>query len=228
MEERLQKKIAERKRQAFEKNEEAGREVRNKKQRERMKRRGGGSEQRRLNRRFEARSGADVFRKQADQLQRGRRVVQRAGRVLSVAGAVASGVEQYATSTAQTQAGKLVDAGINTALQAIAGKKNPVVMAVDAGLEYVAVKEGIGETIQNSSRAAVTLVEGVITGDTRGMQSLHEQSLSGEYGVVFRIHSALGESLAEQGLSATIGDAESYWGQHGMWGGLKAFWREAF
>ena len=210
VEEKLEREIADRQRKAVEKNKEAGRGVQNKKQRERMQRRGGGSKQRRLNRRFEERSGADVFRKQADQLQRGRRAVQKAGRALSVAGAVASGVEQYATSTAQTQVGKLADAGINTALQTIAGNKNPVVMAVDAGLELVGVKEGIGETIQTSSRAAVTLVEGVITGDTRGMQSFHEQSLKGEYGVVFQKSSEAGD----------------YWAEKGIGGGFSEFGRE--
>jgi hypothetical protein len=64
--------------------------------------------------------------------------------------------------------------------------------------------------MQNSSRAAVTLVEGVLTGDTRGMLSFHEQSLKGEYGAVFQKASEAGD----------------YWADKGIKGGLSEFGRE--
>jgi hypothetical protein len=210
LEKKLKEEIAERQGKVAEKKQQAAQNIKNKKQRQKMTRSGGGSKQRRLNRRFERRAGVDTLRKEIGQLQKGRKIVQRAGRALTVAGAVASGVEQYATSTAQTTVGKVADAGIATVLQGIAGKKNPVVMGIDAGLELLGVQEGLGETMQNSSRAAVTLVEGVLTGDTRGIQSFHEQSLKGEYGAVFQKASEAGD----------------YWAEKGIGGGLSEFGRE--
>jgi hypothetical protein len=121
------------------------------------------------------------------------------GPYLDVVGTGATAIDQYNKSTAQTEAGKFVDGVLAGAMDYAIGKSNPLLAAVDSGLgafaETVFGVKGvsIGDTENTAIRATVTLVEGVITWDEKGMEDFHTKSLNGEYGPIFQAASEFGE-----------------------------------
>jgi len=128
---------------------------------------------------------------------------------------VLNGVWQYGESTSTTTAGKTINAIGAGAVDGVLTKAVPVVAAVDAAASLVLPESvmkkaggGIGGTLNTSVRAITTVGEGLVTGDTRGMENFHEKSVKGDYGVVFQAASEAGE----------------YWAEHGVVGGLKNAW----
>lgn len=143
------------------------------------------------------------------------KVFNAGGKALSVAGPVLNGVAQYGESTAQTKTGKAVNALGAGVVDGVLTKAVPVVAAVDAAASLLlpdsVMKKtggGINGTLNTSVRVITTTAEGLITGDTRGMEAFHEKSKKGDYGVVFQAASEAGD----------------YWAQHGVVGGLKNAW----
>ena len=133
-------------------------------------------------------------------------------RVLRIGAAGQIAYEQLKESTAQTQVGKWFDVMLATSLYCYISYR------FTKELSYMKTKPLIltggfivatGEMVQTSSRAFVTLVEGIFTGNTRGVGLFHERSIKGEYGEIFKAASEAGE----------------YW-EKGIIRGLKEFLKE--
>lgn len=129
---------------------------------------------------------------------------------LGKAAAVGTGVEQAFTSSAETLPGKLVSGGGAGAL-AWASRNNPYLAAADLGFTAVGLENDRPSAIVgNSVDNIVVLGEGLTTGSTRGMESIHSRNLSGENGWVFQ-------------QAAQAGD---FWAENGISGGMSQFWTE--
>ena len=126
----------------------------------------------------------------------------------AVGGAV-NAYHQYGSSTATTQAGKLLDATLAFGADVVIGE---TVLAVpDAALHFGLVVAGIdprGLTIADNFNAGihafVAAGETLITGDTMGAATYQERAAKGECGPPARI-------VAQSG---------DYWAQYGVLGGL--------
>lgn len=146
------------------------------------------------------------------------------GTGLNVAGSVLTAVVQYRDSTATTVVGKTVDAAGAGAIDWGLGTIHPAVPVVDkvVGLVFehgLGVKGvSIADNLNTSVRSIVTVTEGVITGDTSGMESFHERSLAGEYTPVFRWASEAGDYWADTGIGDGLEDFGSELGDFtGLW-----------
>lgn len=146
------------------------------------------------------------------------------GTGLNVAGSVLTAVVQYRDSTATTVVGKAVDAAGAGALDWGLGTIHPAVPVVDkfVGLVFehgLGVKGvSIADNLNTSVRSIVTVTEGVLTGDTSGMESFHERSLAGEYTPVFRWASEAGDYWADTGIGGGLADFGSELGDFtGLW-----------
>jgi WXG100 family type VII secretion target len=127
---------------------------------------------------------------------------------LSALGAGATSVGQGMASSAETWIGKITSGGAAGAFS-WAMRNNPYVFAGD----MVGMATGLDgpSTIMNSSFESIVVTgEGLVTGSTRGMESLHQRQLNGEWGGVFK-------------AAAEAGD---FWADHGVVGGLGMFWNE--
>ena len=144
-------------------------------------------------------------------------------RGLALVNAGATGVDQYAESSAQTEAGAQWDGVLAGALNyggsmlstgARIGKLKAgtgVVGAADAvvgmGLEKLGVKKSSLGDMDNTAVHAVTAMgEDLATGDTRASGDFHERSKQGEYGPVFREASKAGDFWADRGLAGGMSD----------------------
>ena len=119
-------------------------------------------------------------------------------------------VSEYNNSTAQTTTGKVVDAALNGAAQTGFALKGGWVGATDATLnlatEYLFgqdgkdVKRGAGGWVSGnlatSIRAVTTLGEAVaMRGEnTKGIDEFNQKSLNGDYGLIFKGWSLIGNS----------------------------------
>jgi hypothetical protein len=128
------------------------------------------------------------------------------GRVLIGATAILEGINAYVTSKNRTTAGKVADATLTGASEALV-VANPATAVADLVLpeDYK-----LSKMYRGGSGAVTALGEGLLTGDTSAMESFHEASKRGEYGKIMQ-------------LSSEAGD---YWAEHGVIGGLKEFGRE--
>jgi hypothetical protein len=128
------------------------------------------------------------------------------GRVLIGATAVFEGINAYVTSKNRTTGGKVADATLTGASEALV-VANPVTALTDLALPK---NYKLSTMYRGGSGAITALGEGIVTGDISAMESFHEASKRGEYGKVMQ-------------LSSEAGD---YWAEHGVIGGLKEFGRE--
>jgi hypothetical protein len=109
---------------------------------------------------------------------------------------IATGVEQYALTTAQTRTGKIVDAALGGAVDMVFGMVLPEVALLDGALNFLLpklaphVKQQAGQFVSGSLgtavRGAVTVVEAVLTGNYKGVHDFDARAKSGEYGIVFK------------------------------------------
>lgn len=123
------------------------------------------------------------------------------GPYLDVVGTGATAIDQYNKSTAQTEAGKFIDGVLAGGMDYAVGKSNPVFAALDSGVgaffEMLGVEGmSMGDTTNTGIRATVTLVEGVITWDEKGMEDFHTRSMNGDYGMIFQGWSMIGDALS--------------------------------
>jgi len=125
-------------------------------------------------------------------------------RGLQVFGGLVEGFAGYVDSNNKTTGGKLANG-------ALAGGGGALVMANPwvAGADMLA-PEGykLSEVYRGGAGAVSSIAEGMITGDTRGMDEFHGRSKRGDYGVVMKQASEAGD----------------YWAQHGIGGGLALGW----
>lgn len=142
-----------------------------------------------------------------------------ASKGLGVVGTGLAAANQYMESSAQTTAGKVVDAGGAAAMDIALGVVSSKTALLDGLLnavlpDSIIKKSGglISGNLSTSVRSIVTVGESLITGDTRGLDDFHTRSKRGEFGVVFQAASEAGD----------------YWAEKGVAGGLKEFGKEAW
>lgn len=133
--------------------------------------------------------------------------IHAAGNALNVASGVLTGIEQYNNSEAQTVAGRSVSATGAGSLAVAAGMRHPYLAAADAAANLLGAPETPSNVLNQSVDTIATVGEGLVTGDTRGMQNLHEGNLRGDNGPVFQAAAEAGE----------------FWAEHGVVGGLEMF-----
>lgn len=133
--------------------------------------------------------------------------IRTAGNVLNVAGGVLTGVDQYNNSNAQTTVGRTTSATGAGSLAVAVGARHPYLAAADAAANLLGAPETPSNVLNRSVDTIATVGEGLITGDTRGMESLHQRNLRGDHGPVFQ-------------AAAEAGD---FWADHGVVGGLEMF-----
>lgn len=132
--------------------------------------------------------------------------LQTTGRVLGVAGGALTAVEQGANSSAQTDAGRVISGtAAGTASYAL-GASHPYLAAADAVATLAGAPDTPSTILNSSIDTLVTVGEGVVTGDSRGVESLHQRNLSGENGPVFQAAAEAGDFWAERGVMGGLSD----------------------
>jgi hypothetical protein len=124
------------------------------------------------------------------------------GTALNVVGAVATGIEQFQESTAQSTFFKTTDAVTAGLMDWAIGSGNPLIAVGDSLLgaatkEIFGVEINMGSTANGAAHALNTFVDGVISWDEQGMQSFHEKSLNGDYGMIIQGWSMIGEVISQ-------------------------------
>lgn len=131
-------------------------------------------------------------------------------RGLVVVGAGLEGYVGYADSTTQTTGGKLTNG-------ALAGAGGALLMSNMwvAGADLMAPKGfKLSEIYRGGAGAVSSIAEGMVTGDTRGMDEFQRRSKNGDYGQVMKASSEAGDYWAKNGIEGGITKA---------WQGLKDF-----
>ncbi|MBL92560.1 MAG: hypothetical protein CMH56_12215 [Myxococcales bacterium] len=121
---------------------------------------------------------------------------------LTVVGVAANTVNAGLNNNQTTTAGKTANVVLAGTVSAAATRLNPAVAALD-----VATGGEVSNTYNTGINASVGMVEAAITGDTSGVESLHQENLKGENGYVMK-------------KAAEAGD---FWADKGVTGGLKEF-----
>lgn len=133
--------------------------------------------------------------------------IRTASTALNVAGGVLTGVSQYQNSDAQSTAGRTTSATGAGSLAVAVGARHPYLAAADAAASLLGAPETPSNVLNRSIDTITTVGEGLITGDTRGMENLHQRNLRGDHGPVFQAAAEAGE----------------FWSEHGVVGGLQLF-----
>jgi hypothetical protein len=105
---------------------------------------------------------------------------------LDAIGVVGTTVNQFRESTVKNPVLRAIEAGIAGAIDLAMGVPfGPVLPAIDSG---ISILTGVapGDVINNGLRAGFTAVEGAITGDRQGTETLQARALVGEYGKVIK------------------------------------------
>ena len=119
---------------------------------------------------------------------------------LAVIGAGANGLSQGLNSDATTTTGQVLT-GVGTAGVSLAASRlHPGVAALD-----LATGGAVSQNLNNGISAPITIADGLITGDSEGMENLHQRNLDGENGPIAR-------EAAESG---------DFWAKRGFMGGLR-------
>lgn len=175
--------------------------------------------------------------------------LDKTGKALGVAGGVLTAVDQGLNSSAQTTAGKVISGTIAGGTGYAFGASHPYLAAGDAIAGLAGAPDTPSNVFNKSVDTLVTVSEAAITGDTKGLDTLHERNLSGENGVVFQTAGGIGEQFAAITDAVATGDvgaldrlhqnnlngdngalmkmsaeAGDYWAEHGIVGGLSNFW----
>jgi hypothetical protein len=146
------------------------------------------------------------------------------GTAANVLGGVLTGIDQYGSSNAETTAGKSVSATGAGVTNFLFNQGLPVTAVVDSlvglGLGQIdeknadgsinATRNGvknstIGNTLNKSIDTITSLGEGLITGETGGMEKTHEALKRGDGGMLLQGASAAGDSIA----ALTSGDSRA-------------------
>ena len=106
------------------------------------------------------------------------------GTGMSVVGTAGTTVEQAMETSAQTWLGKITSTGAAGGFS-WAARNNGIIGAADAvgGVLGTDTPSGIWNA---SVESIVVTGEGLVTGDTRGMATLHQKQLNGDWGPLFR------------------------------------------
>ena len=150
------------------------------------------------------------------QLQGGQQAL---GTGLKVAGVASAGIAGATDSGVATPQGRTTNAVGQMGLNIVAGQAiHPAVSIIDAGISY-GMQSPLGKnlpeevrntslsgTLSNSVTAVSSLTEMVTTGETSGAETFHQESLSGQRGILSQLSSTAGEAIK----SVREGDTASY------------------
>jgi uncharacterized phage infection (PIP) family protein YhgE len=127
---------------------------------------------------------------------------------LAVVGAGANAVNQGLNADATTTTGKVVTGVAAGGVSFAASKLHPGVAAVD-----LATGGAVSQNLNNGVNATVTIVDGLATGNSEGMENLHQENLNGENGVIAQEAAEAGDFWADNGVRgglSELGDAVGY------------------
>ena len=131
----------------------------------------------------------------ADDAAGARNFLTRYNTGLSVIGAGANGLNQGLNSDATTTTGQVLT-GVGTAgLSFSASRLHPGVAAVD-----LATGGAVSQNLNNGISAPITIVDGLVTGNSEGMENLHQRNLDGENGPIAREAAESGDFWAKHGI----------------------------
>jgi hypothetical protein len=148
------------------------------------------------------------------------------GNLGDILGPILSYINEYRNTTAVTEGMKIFDAlgaeGISIALT----KANPAFAAADKYLNLLddtgalpgASRFTVGNNLNSSLRAIITLGEGLARGDVSELAAFQQQSIGGKTGIVIQRSSQIGQLLADSSFGQ---EATDYWAQNGFLGGLE-------
>ena len=129
---------------------------------------------------------------------------------LMVLGAGLEAVSTYRDSPATTTGGKVANALLGAGANVLVSKNLLV-----AGADMLTPQGYKPSEVGRGTAAALTSIgEGLITGDTRGMEAFHERSKSGGYGKVMQAASEAGDYWDEKGIAgglAEFAEAVRWW-----------------
>jgi len=164
----------------------------------------GGARRRALKKLTRAQVRLATAAKTAEQADRLKSLSKHAGHALSIASATATAAEQYRQSPATSPAGKATDALAAGATSVLLGSLPtwaPAVVVAD-----VVTGGGVSQHFSGASSAVVTLAEGAVTGDIRGMERFQDEALAGKHGPVLKHVVDAGQYWADNGFSGTLRD----------------------
>jgi hypothetical protein len=145
---------------------------------------------------------------------------------LSLLVAAEAAHHEYKHSAAQTTPGKVVDAGLAGATN-FALTKTPLALVdagmglVGSGLSWGGEKLGVGgmhdageflkhnkpgHTLAAGLGGAVTAAEGMITGDSTGMEKWDKESREGKHGIILQGYSEIGNAMASSKVMDQVFD----------------------
>jgi hypothetical protein len=127
---------------------------------------------------------------------------------LAVVGSGANAINQGLNADATTTTGKVVTGVAAGGVSFAASKLHPGVAAVD-----LATGGAVSQNLNNGVNATATIVDGLATGNSEGMENLHQENLNGENGVIAREAAEAGDFWADKGVSGGLsefGDAVGY------------------
>ena len=127
---------------------------------------------------------------------------------LAVIGAGANGINQGLNADATSTTGKVLTGVGATGISFAASKLHPGVAAVD-----LATGGAVSQNLNNGVNAPITIIDGLATGNSEGMENLHQENLRGDNGVIAREAAEAGDFWAEKGVSGGLrefGDAVNY------------------
>jgi len=127
---------------------------------------------------------------------------------LAVVGSAANGVNQGLNADATTTTGKVLTGVGAGGMSFAASRVHPGIAAVD-----LATGGAVSQNVNNGVNGFVTVVDGLATGNSRGMENLHQENLRGDNGAIAREAAEAGDFWAEKGVSGGLsefGDAVGY------------------
>ena len=138
----------------------------------------------------------------ADDVARTTGALKSYNKALGAVGVAANTVNAGLNNNQTTTAGKAANVALTATVSAGAASLHPAVAVAD-----LATGGEVSNTYNTGVNATVGMVEAAITGDTSGVESLHQENLNGENGYVAK-------------KAAEAGD---FWSAKGVTGGLKEF-----
>jgi hypothetical protein len=144
----------------------------------------------------------------ADDAAGAQSVLKKYNKGLAVVGAGATAINQGLNSDATTTTGKVVNGVAAGGISLAASKLHPGVAIAD-----LATGGAVSQNLNNGVNATVTIVDGLATGNTDGMESLHRKNMEGQNGAAARKAAEAGEFWADKGVSGGLsefGDAVGY------------------
>ena len=168
------------------------------------------------------------------------KLLAKSSKGLSIAGPVLTGASQMLDSTTTTTAGTATNGTAAATGAMLYGAKHPVLAVADS-VSGAFGGPSLSSMTNKGINTIVTIGEAAVTGDSRGLDKLNKDNLSGKNGGIMHMAAAYGDALAGNGTKAlenyqnkarngdygtvakTLARTGDYWAENGIIGGLKEF-----